>query len=69
MKEIGKLIGYKEAAEFLGLPLGTMYSMVHRNEIPHYRISKRLVRFSVEALRDWISCHGIDEKRVGGSDE
>ncbi len=48
------LIGYEEASILVGLPLGTLYSLVSRRRIPHIRLSDRIVRFSEMDLREWI---------------
>ena len=49
-----KMMGYAEAAEFLGVPKGTLYSLVSRGRIPHYRIGPRFVRFRQEELEQWL---------------
>ena len=49
-----KLLTYEEVATITSLPLGTLYSMVHRKELPHYRLSSKTVRFSEEEIRKWI---------------
>jgi excisionase family DNA binding protein len=49
-----KHIGYREAAELLSIPVGTLRSMVCRRQIPHVRISARLVVFDVAALNAWL---------------
>ena len=54
MDEQKEIMTYAEAAKYLGLPLGTMYSMVARKEIPHVRLGPRLVRFPRTALSEWI---------------
>lgn len=55
-------IGYAEAAELLGVPRGTLYSLVHRRRIPHFRLSSRWVRFSQPELISWMSNHQVAEK-------
>jgi excisionase family DNA binding protein len=35
-------MGYEAAAEYLGLPIGTLRSMVSRKQIPHVRLSARV---------------------------
>jgi len=52
-----QLLTYAEAASFLRVPRGTLYSMVSRRLVPHLRLSKRLVRFSKEALERWVAEH------------
>lgn len=59
MVEVRRL-RYAEAAKYLGLPKGTLASLVCRKQIPHVRISKRLVLFETDALDAWIA-----ERRVG----
>jgi len=49
-----KLIGYGELAEMLGIKRGTAYAWVCRNQIPHVRISARLVRFNPSVIREWV---------------
>lgn len=50
---------YQEASAHTGLKLGTLRSLVSRNQIPYIRISPRIVVFEREALDRWL-----DEKRV-----
>lgn len=49
------LLAYKDAANILGLPLGTLYALVSRRQIPHVRLGKRLVRFDQGQLAAWVS--------------
>ena len=50
-----ELICYRTVAEQWKVPLGTLYALVHRRQIPFVRISKRTVRFDVEALEEYLS--------------
>jgi excisionase family DNA binding protein len=50
-----KLLTYAEVAERIGVPIGTVYSMVCRRQIPHVRLGPRTVRFSPEAVEAWIA--------------
>lgn len=43
----------KEAAEYLGVCVDTIYTMVRRREIPHFRLRRRIM-FSKSAINDWI---------------
>ena len=54
-----KTLTYAQAADFLSVPLGTLYSWVHLRKVPHIRISARLVRFDRAELVAWM-----DERRV-----
>lgn len=60
------MISYKELSEMIGLPLGTLYCMVHFKRIPHVRLGKRLVRFSRVKIIEWLM---TSEVYVGGSHE
>jgi excisionase family DNA binding protein len=60
------LLGYKDAAHALGLPIGTLYALVSQHRIPHVRFGERLVRFDRSELTAWIDKHrvGVDAKHV-----
>ncbi len=49
-----ELLSYADAARFLGMAKGTLYSLVHDKRIPHVRLGARLVRFSRAALGAWL---------------
>lgn len=57
-------LNYREAARMLGIPVGTLRSMVCRRQVPHIRISPRIVVFDVAALEAWIAT-----RRVGVANE
>ena len=50
-----EMLNYAKAAAFLGIKVGTLYSMVSRGQVPHTRIGCRLVRFPRAALEAWIA--------------
>lgn len=54
-----KLATYGEIADETGLPLGSLYSLVAQNRIPHIRIGRRCVRFSRKQVRGWLDSHTI----------
>ncbi len=54
------LVNYKQAAEMIGLPLGTLYALVSQKRIPHVRLGKRLVMFSIPEIMAWIVEHKVD---------
>ncbi len=58
-----ELVSYQEAAQFLGLPLGTLYSLVSQRRIPHKRFGNRLVRFSKKELVEWIQLNSVEIKK------
>ena len=49
-----RYLSYKQAAAYLALPEGTLRSLVHRKEIPHFRISERKVTFDPNDLDEWL---------------
>lgn len=67
-----EITGYKGASETTGLLIGTLYSKVSRNSIPHFRYGPRCVRFSRNELQKWIESHKVEtqqkqKKAKGGS--
>ncbi len=59
------LFTYVQASQFLGVRVGTLYSMVSRREIPHVRLGRRLVRFVPEELRVWVEARRVAELPSG----
>jgi excisionase family DNA binding protein len=47
------LIGIKEMASKLDVPVSWLYSRTRTNEIPHYKIGK-YVRFSESEVWNWL---------------
>lgn len=45
-----RLVDYATAARYLGVPIGTLRSMVSRGQVPHVRLSARVVRFELADL-------------------
>ncbi|MDF2790482.1 MAG: binding domain protein excisionase family [Neobacillus sp.] len=43
----------QEVAEYLGVHADTIYSMVRQQQIPHFRIRRRIL-FSLETINTWI---------------
>jgi excisionase family DNA binding protein len=54
-------LNYKQAAELLGVPVGTLYAWVFQGKIPHHRFGKRLVRFLKQDLDIWAAKHRVEE--------
>ncbi len=52
-------LNYREAARLLGIPVGTLRSMVCRRQVPHIRISPRVVVFDVGVLEAWIAARRV----------
>jgi excisionase family DNA binding protein len=52
-------VGYAGAEEITGVTKGTLYGLVAQKRIPHIRLGKRHVLFSVKELRDWLDLHRV----------
>ena len=64
--EVDRLLTYAQLSEWLGVPIGTLYGMVHRQRIPHVRLSARQVRFSRSRITQWLSEHAVPVRRGQG---
>jgi predicted DNA-binding transcriptional regulator AlpA len=53
-------LNYRDAARLLGIPVGTLRSMVCRRQVPHIRISPRVVVFDATSLEEWIAKRRVD---------
>ncbi len=62
-----KLVTYKEAAAFIGVPLSTMYALVSQRRIPVISFGARFKRFDLEALRKWVDEHREEPDAPSGS--
>lgn len=49
-----KLLTYKDLSQMLNIPMGSLYSMVSRKEIPFIRLTNRTIRFKEEEILKWI---------------
>lgn len=45
-----KYLSYKEVCEIFSIKQSTLYALVSRKQVPHHRLSKRLVRFKYEEV-------------------
>lgn len=45
-----KFLSYKEVCEIFSIKPSTLYALVSRKQIPHHRLSKRLVRFKYDEV-------------------
>ena len=52
-------VGYHDAAELLAVPIGTLRSMVCRRQVPHIRLSPRIVIFDVDTLEGWLAARSV----------
>lgn len=48
-----RFIGIKECAEYLDVPVGTLYSWTHQRKIPYLKLGKS-VKFDLQELEGWI---------------
>jgi excisionase family DNA binding protein len=53
-------VGYAAAAEYIGIPTGTLRSLVYRRRVPHIRLGPRLVRFDLAAVDRWLIEHAVE---------
>lgn len=54
MDTTADLLSYREAADYLNLPSGTLRALVHHDRIPHVRFGPRTVRFRRASLDAWL---------------
>ena len=60
--ELADKLRYPAAARLLGIPLGTLHSMVSRRQVPHIRLGPRLVVFSRSELETWIEDRHVSDQ-------
>ena len=60
------LINYADASAMLDLSVGTLRSLVSRGQIPHVRLSGRIVRFSRAGLQAWVFSHTLSPGDILG---
>ena len=53
------LVGYVDLSARLGIPVGTLRSMVARRQIPHMRIGPRIVRFNLGEIDAWLASKAV----------
>ena len=58
------LMTYQQAADYLQVPIGTLYNWVSLQKIPHVRMSARSVRFRVSELEQWLHTREVDAQDV-----
>lgn len=57
-----EILTYAEAGRYLNLPVGTIYSLVARQLVPHVRLGPRTVRFNRAELDAWIDARRVPAK-------
>lgn len=58
---VGGLMNVTQTAEYLGVPVSTIYNLSMKATIPHYHIGKSL-RFKKADIDLWLSEGGCDGK-------
>lgn len=56
-----KLLNIKEASDYLGVKVGTLYNWIYEQKIKHIKVG-RLVKFSQEIIDEFIKTNTIQEK-------
>lgn len=56
-----KLIGFKEAAEILGVQVGTLRGWVFQRKIPYVKVG-RLVKFRPEDIEQFIESNRVSAR-------
>jgi len=56
---VSRRVSYTDAAEYIGVPVGTLRSMVHRKQVPHIRLGPQLVRFDLDEIEKWLREHSV----------
>lgn len=55
-----KYLTYKQLADRLHLPVGSLYGKVARGEIPHVRFGPRTVRFDEAKVEQWLKTRRVE---------
>ncbi|HEY1954364.1 MAG TPA: helix-turn-helix domain-containing protein [Polyangiaceae bacterium] len=50
-----EMLTYQALAHRTGIRVSTLYAMVCRHEIPHYRLARRIVRFNAAEIGAWMA--------------
>lgn len=56
-----KTLTVLEVAEYLGVHQDTIYTMVRKDEIPHFRVRRRIL-FDIESIDNWRNSHSLSTK-------
>ena len=67
VKKATNLMDIEQAAEYLGLSVGTLYQWRSQHKIPYIKVGRR-VKFKIEQLDQWLSertVHVGFEPRLG----
>jgi excisionase family DNA binding protein len=59
---ICRLLDIKEVADYTGLSIHTLYTMVSQRRIPYVKMG-RLTKFDREEIDKWIANHSVKVRR------
>jgi excisionase family DNA binding protein len=54
-----KTLSYADVEAEYGIPVGTLYALVCRRQIPHIRLGKRWVRFDRGEIEALLETHAV----------
>lgn len=57
-----RLLDIKEVADYIGLSVHTLYTMVSQRRIPYVKMG-RLTKFDREEIDKWIASHSVKVRR------
>ena len=49
-----KLLTVEEVSEYLNIKKRTLYKYAQKNYIPHVRINKKVIRFQIAKIDNWL---------------
>ena len=54
-----RFLSIKELAEYLGMPIKTIYGWIYRRKIPYTKMGK-LVKFDLRRIETWADKHTVE---------
>lgn len=60
---VKRLIGIKEASEYLGIQKSTLYAWTNQRRIDHIKVG-RLLKFDLQDLDYWIDQHKVKAEEI-----
>lgn len=60
-----EFLNYEELCELLKIKKGTAYSLVSRGQIPHLRLSGKIVRFQKRTILEWATGNAKAKPAIG----
>jgi excisionase family DNA binding protein len=49
------MLTYQALARATGIRVATLYAMVCRGEVPHFRLGPRIIRFAAREIAEWMA--------------